>query len=1561
MGKAKFGEGTEWKFWKQKGEGAQGPGEFGGFYKTEDSTGNVVKRALIKSEQGNVPANISEFLGSKIFAATAPGYGADVSLMVPSEEAMKKKDKTSLPEDGSEVYVKSEFFKNYADDMYADVDANMPGAVSRLFRKGVGKEDKDKGKLGRPLFMGTRDALQEIFEKQKYTGFEQIAPTSLLIGDFDVHTGNIGVIREEGQAPRLVRIDFGAAFTKLENEVHPNSNRRHLPLPGQGPTNHFREFPQSLKLNDQFVEGLFKTANSDIGKVVDESFAEMQKYYQAAVIAEWAKKAMPEKFKDKDNITIDEVKNEFKEVMKARQASLKEYGIQIKLGLLIEKGPDNKYQFKEGKQEEFLKLVADNQQYFSDVVYNKKEFKFRDHSLRDTIGKSPAEKFINSEMRTALQNVSQTREASSPGVSSRGSGVVTGLGNAELAPDFVLRESAARGVGFAEAGRVSGGGIDPITEAVRREVIERQRQALQDYLNRQYPSEGIDKLSSDGFKGFLGDSKNKDRIVGVINKAEVQQQLQEIEQRGYKAIIENPSNNFQPIVWDSEPQSTKQQGAGEVVAAVGASEQRAAASADGQTIRSQVIKNGDQELCTLRERTSNLTQPVEVPVTTIEGKKSVTIKNYRTVDFATQLSSNSGPMHLSLAVKDEEGRNIAKKDAVYFTAHYDESGKLVEVSAPMPIKFMGEGDNAIGYIERNGHVYTLPVTKGNYINMMQAVGRGQEVENLIQVTASPTVEAPDIVKTGSEKKAGAAREQELPASPTLEVRPPSYNTAINTQSPTQPVNTARATVTTSVGTQTEGMGLSAQADVNVSKQRVTPGGPSLTGSTNKQQASAPVNECLGMEYFADLDTAKIAGGLTGSKVIKGKKDDIEYQLKDSLQDLTVTNRIKGNISSKQMKRGVRAGNLDHENFAEVIASRVSRSLVGGPEVLGAELIPDVYVVYDKNKQRCLVASRYVKDVVGDLDKYAKKTGGVKIDCRIKNDEEVEGHTRVIFAEKSAPLKHDEFSIANDSTLDSTHPKNQRSALLRKDLARAIGVSILSGDHDVNPGNMVVVKDTDGRDRIARIDFGHAANDLTNAFISDRLFGGGVKDKGNRVLDFLNREKIAGFGKEAQLPKLWRDYEGMIPSRELAEAFKELAVAPDLNAGIKSAKESFLDLVKKAKDSPEALAHITESLNKINEHIGGTKITKLDDPNKVIEQVFNNMHKFYEDGQAQMHDAAKVMELQCDIDQFIKESRDKRVSESGVIRDKGLSNLLTKIDIAYKDLEKREKEGIGLGEGKGIKWLKTGKDNAAFKGTLENYIAERSNQLAPELEQLPEVKAVVKLQSDIDAMIRSHPSGGYPDPALLESVQKQYTELEKQNAGEGKGLKWLKPGEYSPNTDSPDNLAAYITKRGKELGRQTEGLDLSNKIVKGDAVSKAKGYQVQTDKVVQLQVSIEQLISNNKAEPKIFNAKLLSHIKTQYEKLGGKEIEWRSIEDKKPAIGKCNLEEYIKARGAEKGVDINTKEVIEKIKIAPTALPQKISTVVDRMREQNSQPHPPPPPLSASVKQHQRPRSATYSK
>lgn len=47
-------------------------------------------------------------------------------------------------------------------------------------------------------------------------------------------------------------------------------------------------------------------------------------------------------------------------------------------------------------------------------------------------------------------------------------------------------------------------------------------------------------------------------------------------------------------------------------------------------------------------------------------------------------------MHASFALKDANGHNMPAKDAVYFTVHYDKSGKLMEVTSPQPIKFMGK-------------------------------------------------------------------------------------------------------------------------------------------------------------------------------------------------------------------------------------------------------------------------------------------------------------------------------------------------------------------------------------------------------------------------------------------------------------------------------------------------------------------------------------------------------------------------------------------------------------------------------------------------------------------------------------------------------------------------------------------------------------------------------------------------------------------------------------------------------------------------------------------------------
>jgi len=86
--------------------------------------------------------------------------------------------------------------------------------------------------------------------------------------------------------------------------------------------------------------------------------------------------------------------------MKARQVSLEEYGLQIKLGLLIEQDKtkgifSHPYKFQnDAAKQEFQKLVAEHPKYFERIEANPKELKFRDKSLGEA-----AKDFIQDQLK----------------------------------------------------------------------------------------------------------------------------------------------------------------------------------------------------------------------------------------------------------------------------------------------------------------------------------------------------------------------------------------------------------------------------------------------------------------------------------------------------------------------------------------------------------------------------------------------------------------------------------------------------------------------------------------------------------------------------------------------------------------------------------------------------------------------------------------------------------------------------------------------------------------------------------------------------------------------------------------------------------------------------------------------------------------------------------------------------------------------------------------------------------------------------------------------------------
>ena len=242
---------------------------------------------------------------------------------------------------------------------------------------------------------------------------------------------------------------------------------------------------------------------------------------------------------------------------------------------------------------------------------------------------------------------------------------------------------------------------DEITQSIRDNIIIKQQAYLQGEIAKTMSVEdgvAFNKKTPEEIRAYLGTKEGKAATKEVMKTKEAQSAMNKIEVEGYREV--HKIDTFKNVGWAQET---------------------------GTKFRIAEIKNDAGDIvASLKETTVNAA-PTQV---TLEDGTTRTVKSYRQIEFPKKLEDGKGPAHFSMAVKDENGNNISAKDAVYFTAHYDDAGKLTEVSSPVPVKFMGTDDNAIGYIERNGKVYTLPVTQGKYKEMMQqvAINNGLSVD-----------------------------------------------------------------------------------------------------------------------------------------------------------------------------------------------------------------------------------------------------------------------------------------------------------------------------------------------------------------------------------------------------------------------------------------------------------------------------------------------------------------------------------------------------------------------------------------------------------------------------------------------------------------------------------------------------------------------------------------------------------------------------------------------------------------------------------------------------------------
>lgn len=396
----------------------------------------------------------------------------------------------------------------------------------------------------------------------------------------------------------------------------------------------------------------------------------------------------------------------------------------------------------------------------------------------------------------------------------------------------------------------------------------------------------------------------------------------------------------------------------------------------------------------------------------------------------------------------------------------------------------------------------------------------------------------------------------------------------------------------------------------------------------------------GRDIDIDLSMAYSAGGKTGSVCIRDNTGDY-YQYKQP-------------IVKKSFKRQFKANFVDSENFGELLASRIARVLdddVTNPR------IPAVYFVMNTENPYIAIASKYLKGgkgaVVQSLNDYLSK-----------------------------PPEQSSIKLVTTKGLpgQGIYDINEYPHL-KEEIAAAIACSALIGDHDIHPDNMVVIKEENGDFRLGRIDFGHAFNNLMRF----STFGG-QRMHPNNIIDFFNRETVDGLSSKS---KLWRYYPGLVPSRAMVNALRNLINKEDVSLKIGNAINEVKDEIKEIIErSPVSEEQIISSFSRIAEHVSGKKVSsKLTLPKK-IDAIFIQLHHFIEQNKQQMAFAADIMDLQVNIKEAIEAEH---------------WSALTSLKQDYLTLMERSKDWGPFS------WFKEIEPLSPFKGDFDAYVVHLKNE------------------------------------------------------------------------------------------------------------------------------------------------------------------------------------------------------------------------------------------------------------
>lgn len=173
--------------------------------------------------------------------------------------------------------------------------------------------------------------------KQFLRDFTEGTAIRLLVGDYGQHSANKGIAKIKGEY-RIVDIDFGAAFSKLNPDVNPYSRTKTGIEPYKFYKNHFLEYDDAIIKGTQMAQAFIKVGQIDKDKLDEWVTASLQEVvkdkFDKTALIKFAKRLG---MKDKDLSSLEEkaiferIEGYMKERISARATSLLHQGYALLL------------------------------------------------------------------------------------------------------------------------------------------------------------------------------------------------------------------------------------------------------------------------------------------------------------------------------------------------------------------------------------------------------------------------------------------------------------------------------------------------------------------------------------------------------------------------------------------------------------------------------------------------------------------------------------------------------------------------------------------------------------------------------------------------------------------------------------------------------------------------------------------------------------------------------------------------------------------------------------------------------------------------------------------------------------------------------------------------------------------------------------------------------------------------------------------------------------------------------------------------------------------------------